>query len=264
MDSSVVFSSPSLTISDVWCEPGPIPKSNLEVEIAFGVSFPRAGVYVHHTPEGPIVAEPNVAVLHNIGDEHATTHPTFEGDRNTDLGLAPTIVEPLLDLDDRFRARMVPITDEIAARLRRLLSVVERGTGSTLEIEEEAIDLVRATQEMTPFPEGSGRHRSLVDDTRQYLAHHFHLDLDLATVAAAVGASPFHLSRVFKESTGFSLTRYRTALRVRSAIEMIAGGADNLSRVAVEAGFFDHAHMTKTFAMRLGKSPSKLRSWMAG
>jgi AraC-like DNA-binding protein len=83
------------------------------------------------------------------------------------------------------------------------------------------------------------------------------------TVAAAVGASPFHLSRVFKRATGQSLTEYRTALRVRFAIDQIADGADDLSRLAVEAGFYDHAHMTNTFRRRLGSPPSVLRTWLA-
>jgi len=264
MNSSVVFSSPSVTISDVWCEPGRIPESDLEVEPAFGVCFPRTGVYVHATPDGPVVAEPAVAVLHSLGDEHATTHPTFDGDRSTDIQLAASIAEPLLDRTNRFRARVLPINEEIAANHRRLLAMVENGRATVLEIDETVVDLVQATHRMPPFPMTTERHRPLVDDTRQYLAHEFHRDLDLSTIATAVGASPFHLSRVFKRSTGRSLTQYRTALRVRFAIERIADGASDLSQVAVEAGFFDHAHMTNTFGRRLGTSPSSLRSWLAG
>jgi AraC-like DNA-binding protein len=40
--------------------------------------------------------------------------------------------------------------------------------------------------------------------------------LSLAQLASAVGASPFHLARVFRAQTGQSLHEYRMQLRVRA------------------------------------------------
>jgi hypothetical protein len=63
-----------MTVSDVWCDPGPLPVSELEVKSASGVN-PRTGVYVHRTLEGNVVVDPTVAVFRNRGDEQCTTHP---------------------------------------------------------------------------------------------------------------------------------------------------------------------------------------------
>jgi AraC family transcriptional regulator len=264
MNVRQLFSSSVVTVSDVWCEPGPLPISAVEVEDAFGVSFPRHGVYVHRTPEGNVVVDPTVAVFRNKGDEHCTTHPTVDGDRNTDLQFPVEAVEPFLDSEDRFRVGAIPISEGIAARHRRLLGIIRRGPSSTLEIEEEALALVGSTYHLPPFPEVAGRYRPIIDEARQYLAWRFRDNLDLVDVARVVGVSPFHLSRMFKRATGRSLTDYRTALRIRFVVDQLTDGEDDLGRVAVEAGFYDHAHMSNTFRRHLGTAPSKIRTWLAG
>lgn len=264
MNVRQLFSSFVVTVSDVRCDPGPLPISAVEVEDAFGVSYPRTGVYVHRTPEGNVVVDPTVAVFRNRGDEHCTTHPTVDGDRNTDLQFPVEVVAPLLDLRDRFRVGAIPISEAIAARHRRLLGTIKNGGYSTLEIEEEALALVGSTHRMAPFPEVASHHRSIVDDAREYLAWRFRDNLDLIDVARAVGVSPFHLSRMFKRATGRSLTDYRTALRIRFVVDQLTDGEDDLGRIAVEAGFYDHAHMSNTLRRHLGTAPSKIRTWLAG
>jgi len=74
MNVRQLFCSSAATVSDVWCDPGPLPVSELEVEDAFGVSDPRIGVHVHRTSEGNVVVDQMVAVFRNRGDEHCTTH----------------------------------------------------------------------------------------------------------------------------------------------------------------------------------------------
>lgn len=264
MNVRQLFSSASVTISDVWCDPGPLPVSEIEAEDAFGVSYPRTGVYVHRTPRGEVVVDPTVAVFRNRGDEHRTTHPTVDGDRNTDLQFPVEVVSPMLDSQERFRVASIPISEAIAARHRRLLGLIRGGHASALEIGEEALALVGSTHHLPPFPDVARHHRPIIDEARQYLAWRFRDDLDLVEIARAVGVSPFHLSRMFKRATGRSLTNYRTALHIRFVIDQLTDGAADLGRIAVEAGFYDHAHMTNTVRRHLGDSPSRIRTWLAG
>ena len=264
MNTNKLFSSPTVTVSDFWCDPGHVADGDLETEPAFGVTFPRAGVYVHRTAAGTIVVDPTVAVFRNAGDEQITSHPSDQGDSNTELQFPFEVVAPLLDSKGRFRLRTAPVPEQVTAHHRRLLRRLHHGwVTSALEVEEEALSLLRATHRIEPIANVSDHQRRLVDEARQYLAWHFREDLDLVTVAAVVGSSPFHLSRIFKRVTGRSITEYRTALRIRFAIDRMAAGDDDLSRLAVEAGFYDHPHMTNTFRQRLGSPPSHLRNWLA-
>lgn len=263
MNTQGLFSSPAVNISDFWCDPGHVRDSDLEVEPAFGVSFPRAGVYIQHTSAGAIVVDPTIAVFRNAGDEQVTTHPSDEGDRNTELQFPPDVLGSLLNNRDRFRHQTASISEAVTARHRRLLRRLQkRSVANPLEIEEEALSLLAAVCQIEPTPKVNQAQQKVVDETRQYLAWHFRQELDLSTVATAVGSSPFHLSRIFRKATGRSVTEYRTALRVRFAIDRLAEGDDDLSRLAVEAGFYDHAHMTNTFRRRLGSPPSHLRVWL--
>jgi transcriptional regulator GlxA family with amidase domain len=117
-----------------------------------------------------------------------------------------------------------------------------------------------------PAQVGSGRprtaaaRRSLAADAREALAAD--PSLGLVALGRAVGASPHHLSRVFAAEVGVSVSMYRRRLRLRAALE----GMDepNLSRVAADAGFADHAHLAREARVLLGSTPSALRGEVAG
>ena len=83
--------------------------------------------------------------------------------------------------------------------------------------------------------------------------------MGLVELARAVGSSPFHLSRVFREITEMTLSQYRLRLRVHHALDRIAEGDEDLASVAEAAGFADHSHMTRTVVTHFGQAPSALR-----
>jgi AraC-like DNA-binding protein len=88
--------------------------------------------------------------------------------------------------------------------------------------------------------------------------------LGLVELARTVAVSPHHLSRVFRDEVGVSITTYRRRLRVRAALERLAGGERNLARLAADAGFSDHAHLTREMRALLGTTPSALQREIAG
>ena len=81
----------------------------------------------------------------------------------------------------------------------------------------------------------------------------------LQTVAAAASVSPHHLTRTFKENTGMTMGRYRNRMRVRLALEWIADGDDDFTRIAHDLGFSDHAHFSRTVMAEVGLQPRTVR-----
>jgi AraC-like DNA-binding protein len=75
--------------------------------------------------------------------------------------------------------------------------------------------------------------------------------------------SPHHLSRVFRALTGHTISRHRTRLRVRAALERLAGGDHDLARVAADEGFADHSHLCRLIRQETGTTPSALRAQLA-
>ncbi|MGH9769987.1 MAG: helix-turn-helix transcriptional regulator [Blastocatellia bacterium] len=80
--------------------------------------------------------------------------------------------------------------------------------------------------------------------------------LTLDDIARAVGASPFHLARLFQRRTGAPVHRYLTCLRLRASLERLADGASDLAALAFELGFSIHSHFTDSFRREFGRAPA--------
>jgi AraC-like DNA-binding protein len=98
----------------------------------------------------------------------------------------------------------------------------------------------------------------VVDDVRQMLAED--PGAPLQVLAGAAGLSSYHVSRVFRRTTGVTITAFRSRLRVRRALEQLAGGQRDLARLAAETGFADQAHLTRSVRRETGSTPAQLRT----
>ena len=138
-----------------------------------------------------------------------------------------------------------------------------------MTIEEEVLTLFfeicdrRATQEKqcqkTALRTGV-RQRRLVDKARAYLDAHLAESIGLETVAAEVGASLYHLCRVFRDQTGLTMHAYRTRQRLGLVVDRLVGGeTDNLAELALDYGFASHSHLSRVFQKQFGMPPSALR-----
>jgi AraC-like DNA-binding protein len=236
--------------------------SEEEQEPAFVVSFPLAGLYVHHFGTKAYVAHPGAAIFMNRDDAHRTSHPAGNGDRNLELVLSDEAAEPYLSSEtDGFRQRCTHVEPATLLKLRRAARWAARTSISPLELDEWAHAAITNIVGTSQWEDAlSPRQRALVDAALEYLAWHFAYDADLGSVAVSVGSSPHHLSRLFHRGTGSTLSAYRTKLRINAAVDMVAAGASDLSAVACDVGFFDHAHMTRSFGRHLRIAPSEVRS----
>jgi AraC-like DNA-binding protein len=86
----------------------------------------------------------------------------------------------------------------------------------------------------------------------------------LFALAAALGVSPYQLSRRFSASVGMSLTRYRNRVRVSRALSRLDGGERDLAGLAADLGFADQAHLTRAVKAMVGCTPGAVRAIAAG
>jgi AraC-like DNA-binding protein len=84
---------------------------------------------------------------------------------------------------------------------------------------------------------------------------------DLATLARAGRLSPSHLSRIFKEETGVSISRFRNQQRLQRFLRLYDRGRRTTAlAAALEAGFGSYAQFHRVFREQTGRSPSALRT----
>jgi malate dehydrogenase (oxaloacetate-decarboxylating) len=93
--------------------------------------------------------------------------------------------------------------------------------------------------------------RRIFDHFDQNLAD----DVGSSELAALVGLSQAHFSRQFKISTGLSPHRYKLAIRIERAKQLLLRGELRLKEIALNCGFFDQGHLSKAFRRLVGLSP---------
>ena len=93
----------------------------------------------------------------------------------------------------------------------------------------------------------------------EYVDAHLADDLSLASLAGAVGLSPYHFARLFRASTGLSPHQYVIRRRVEGARLLLASTDRSLTTIAQDVGFASGSHLATHVRRLLGVSPSRLR-----
>jgi AraC-like DNA-binding protein len=258
-----VLEREGLVVSDVRCTHAQGCATEPELASGHAVVFVRRGCFVRNVEGTEQVLDPTLAYCMNPADEQRFDHPHSDGDDCTAVSLSGELAASLAGGDPALPARAIPTSPRIDLRHRLLLGAM-RHRHDEHELYEAAVMLVAGTIEgAAPHLASAGRPRSaqarraLADGVREALTAD--PDRSLAELARALSTSPHHLSRVFVEVAGHTISRQRMRLRTRAALERLAAGADDLARVAAEAGFADQSHFCRVVRDETGSTPSALR-----
>ena len=236
------------------------------------VVFPRTGVWIRHAGSRAFVADSRVVTIYNAGQVYTREPMHPEGDRSDWFGLSPDMAREVArsvsstEFDDQrpFQFEFAESDARLYCRQRMLFDRVLAGDCDPLEVEEEVFGIAvavlrRACREPARMRELRPGHRDLAEHARAELVRTATSPLSLGEIAARVGASPWHLCRVFRAATGTSLHAFRMDLRLRTALERLENPRADLSRMAFELGFSSHSHFTSAMRTRLGRTPSAFR-----
>ena len=83
--------------------------------------------------------------------------------------------------------------------------------------------------------------------------------LTSAAMARECGLSQSQFDRSFRRVFGTSARQYLLRVRVEAACRRLAETEDTVAALAVELGFFDHAHFTRCFRRIMGMTPAAYR-----
>ena len=88
-----------------------------------------------------------------------------------------------------------------------------------------------------------------------YLAAHLAEDIPLQILANLVKLSRSYFSRAFKVSTGLAPHQWLLQARISKAKQLLLESDRALAQIAIDVGFADQAHFTRTFRRETGESP---------
>ncbi len=93
----------------------------------------------------------------------------------------------------------------------------------------------------------------------EYVDHNYVDDLTLDTLADHAGFSRYTLSRMFRQHTGVTFTRYLSRKRVEMAQELLSGTRMPVTQVALQCGFNSIATFNRVFRDVKGCAPTQYR-----
>ncbi|MFD1953582.1 helix-turn-helix domain-containing protein [Paenibacillus thailandensis] len=92
-----------------------------------------------------------------------------------------------------------------------------------------------------------------------YIDEHYRELEGLDDIAAASGSSKYHLSRMFKASTGLSPMAYAAKVRIEKAVQLLRSTELTVEEIAREVGYANGSYFSKAFRGRTGFPPSEFR-----
>jgi AraC-like DNA-binding protein len=205
-----------------------------------------------------LVAGAGQMMLLNPFEEHSTRAAggpwTWAG-----LYLTPSVVRSAMEAPDFAFDR--PLARDAGA-VRQLLGVraaIEAAAGP-LEIQARILALLdrlggRTADARTDLPDRTVRlAKERLDEAGE---------IDLVDLARLTGLSPVGLLRRFRATVGCTPHVYRTSRRLALAKARLQAGAP-IAEVALETGFCDQSHLTRTFRRWIGVTPGVFAQGAAG
>ena len=276
-----LYESPVVSVRDYDCHAergGPAAEESSESN---NVVLLRHGAFSKHFGRRGVTADVNHAAFFSKGSNYRVSHPADCGDRGTVFVASPRVLDDMVceldpalaDRPDRpFPFVTGPCDTGVFWRHRELVRRLEQGDAdppeplwadvTALQLVADVLEAAFARHGLARRPRRDGTdadHVERAEAAKSYLAGRLGDRITLDGVARAVHASPFHLARLFREHTGLPLHKYLTRLRLRAALEQLAGGASDLTALALALGFSSHSHFADAFRREFGRTPSAVR-----
>jgi AraC family transcriptional regulator len=245
----------------------------------YHVVFPGTPVLIVQAGHRPVIANRNHAVFYNGRQVYRRGLLSQEGDRCLFIEADPEALDACaeawgapLGTGSRPTFPFVdgPLRGGSYLRQRLLARYLDRAScPDDLLVQETALNLigqaihdafaVRGTPARSQRRSTDARQADLVEHAKEFLTLHFGESIGVDELARTVHVSPFHLARVFRARTGYSLHRYRRELRVRAALDL-AETANDLTRLALDLGYASHSHFSDGFRRAYAMTPSAYRA----
>jgi len=258
-----LFESDSLQIGLFAARPSSDACGDVERQYSHVVVLPVAGVFARHDAPGHrVIGTSSYAVLVAADTPYRVSFPGAIGDRAITLRFNDAAALDRLAGRGHAHGLLPPG----AMMLRNLLwTRLARAEADAFEAEALGLDLLDMSLGAMPAGHAPGRraaherHMRTVALVEEAVAMAPADDWTIARLAKIANLSSFHLCHVFRRTAGTSIYDYVVRERLAHALDVVLDGGDDLTAIALDAGFSSHSHFTARFRRFFGCTPTALR-----
>jgi AraC-like DNA-binding protein len=260
---TVLGEAPGVRVVDHDCRKPAGARGSYEYGMDFGLVLVRRGGYLREVNGRGAYLGPTDAFFERPFVEQRISHHRANGDRCTSLWLSESAVCVLAG-DASVPDEPIMTTPAIDLRHRELVVALRRGIDQ-FEVDERLAQLVGAVAERAVPGRFTARrratranHRRVVQQAREAIVADS-AGADFVDLARTLGHTRFHVSRVFSQVTGMTLSQFRNRVRVAIAFDRLADGYENLAFLSADLGFADQSHLSRVVHAYTGERLSELR-----
>jgi AraC family transcriptional regulator len=263
-----LFACGVLQIGSFWARPLSDACGDVERQSSNAVVLPVSGLFSKHDAPGRyVIGTPSHAVLFTANAPYRIGYPAAIGDRALTLRFGEDLAaEQHSQCGSGNGLAAYGLLSADAMMLRNLLwAQLQRSTVDAFESEALGLDLLGMSLEsMRPgiplLPRSAlVRRRHAVERVKEAVGAVPADKWSIARLAKVANLSPFHLCHVFREAVGTSIYDYVLHERLAHSLDAVLDGGEDLTGIALDAGFASHSHFTARFRRFFGVTPTVLR-----
>ena len=95
----------------------------------------------------------------------------------------------------------------------------------------------------------------------KYIDQHYAEDVTIEQLVKLFYISPYHLSHMFKQKTGYSFKQYILRRRIGEAQIRLVNTQDSVQAISEAVGFEDASYFSRIFSKYIGLTPSEYRKY---
>jgi AraC family transcriptional regulator len=270
-----LFESPDLFFAELTCPPDDPDWGEDNQVIRPIVALPSTPVWQSHDGADRQLVNQNNVVFHHPGSE-------YRRERFRDVGYRCLFLFPSSGLLHEVMAEMDPAAEErpvirfpsigpldgrtfglsrLAARCLR--SGLAEPSAAREVLYEVLRGAVRASALRVSKANGVSAatrraRREIAEEAKEVLTSQMAERISLDDLASSLLTSPYHLARLFRAATGFSVHGYLVHLRLRTGLDRIQEVSGDIGDIGLTLGYKSHSHFTASFRRAFGLTPSEV------
>lgn len=263
----MLANGPGWSVADVVCTCGRDDRPFEERHDQFAVAIVVAGSFQYRNSTGRALMTPGSFLLGSPGQDFECAHAHGEGDRCIAFWFTAEYIDGILSGAGADRPSATFQTPRLNAG-RHTSDLTARAVAgaltSTLAPWDELASDVAGRSWLEARPQDTVRAPEntaiRISDAVRWVEDEPAAALSLDGLADAAGVSPFHFLRSFRSLTGTTPHQYIRRARLRRAAELLLSGHQRIIDVALDSGFNDVSHFTRSFQAEFGSSPRRFRA----